>query len=62
MIERVYGSDGAAIPLDSLALTINRNVDGSTNYLEVVYNGVTYRQTFGYTSGNVTSISPWVAL
>lgn len=36
------------------------NGDGTLNYVEVTFQGSVYRQTFGYTSGKVTTISAWV--
>lgn len=40
------------------AYTINRTAE-KINYIEVVANGVTYRQTWTYTGDFVTSISAW---
>lgn len=53
-------SDGEAIPLDMLAQSLVYNSDNTLNYVQVVFAGVTYRQTFTYTSGNLTGISAWV--
>ena len=41
------------------AYTINRTLD-KINYIEVVANDVTYRQTWTYTGDFVTSIGAWV--
>ena len=40
------------------AYTINRT-GSKINYIEVVANGVTYRQTWTYTGDFVTAISAW---
>jgi hypothetical protein len=40
------------------AYTINRTGD-QINFIDVVANGVTYRQTWTYTAGVVTAISAW---
>lgn len=53
-------SDGAALNIDSLAQTLAWNADGTINYVQVVSGGNTYRQTYTYTSGQVTGISAWV--
>lgn len=36
------------------------NSDGTLAYIQVVIDGQTYRQSFTYTSGNLTLISNWV--
>jgi hypothetical protein len=41
------------------AYTVNRTAE-QINYIEVVANGVTYRQTWTYTGDYVTAISAWV--
>lgn len=51
--------DGANIDLDSVAQTLAYNGDATLQYIQVVYRGSNYRQTFGYTAGKVTSISMW---
>jgi hypothetical protein len=35
------------------------NGDDTLNYIEVTHDGNTWRQTYGYTDGKVTSISGW---
>lgn len=52
-------SDGSVINPENLDQLLVYNVDGTLNYIQVVSGGSTYRQTFGYTDGNVTSISKW---
>ncbi|GAB4059224.1 hypothetical protein [Uliginosibacterium sediminicola] len=49
-----------ALPIDSLEQSLVYNADGTLNYIEVVFNGATYRQTFTYTDGKVSKISAWV--
>ncbi len=44
---------------DNFAYTINRT-GTEINYIEVVANGVTYRQTYTYAAGVVTAVSAWV--
>lgn len=58
----VTGSDGTLLELDALAQTLNYNGDGTLNYIQVTHptNTFSYRQTFGYTSGALTSITGWV--
>ena len=54
----VIATDGTELPIDSLAQTLTYT--GTTlQYIEVVMNGNTYRQTYTYTSGNLTGISRW---
>ena len=66
----VVASDNSIIFPDDLAQTLNYNGDGTLNYIEVTVPatvtpqgttvpGGTYRQTYGYTTGRVTSISRW---
>lgn len=45
---------------DNLPQTLTYNADGTLNTVSKTYGGHTWTQTFGYTSGNVTSISGWV--
>jgi hypothetical protein len=48
------------LPIQNLEQTFNWNVDGTLNYISVTYNTTyEYRQTFTYTDGDLTSISPW---
>jgi hypothetical protein len=51
--------NGAFVPVGSLAMTVNRNADGTVNYFQCVYQGVTYRKTYSYTAGIVTSWTAW---
>lgn len=59
-VDIVMASDGVFVPIGSLAQTIVYNTDGTVNYVQVSYNALTYRQTFAYTAGQLTSISAWV--
>jgi hypothetical protein len=45
---------------DEAPMTITRNGDNTVNTMTVVWQGKTYVQTFGYTSGQLTSTSGWV--
>lgn len=56
----VVASDGNILSIDSMAQTLNYNTDGTLNYVEVVDNGDTYRQTLTYTNGVLTGIGRWV--
>jgi len=59
-MENIYASDGTILPIDSMAVTIANNVDGTVNYMEVSESGNTYRQTFTYDTGLLVGISNWV--
>ncbi len=52
--------NGTVIDLDSVPQIFTYNGDGTVNYITATLGGISYRQTFGYTSGAVTSISQWV--
>lgn len=49
---------GDFIP-DDAPQTLAYNVDDTLNYIEVTDDGKTWRQTYGYTDGKLTSISGW---
>ena len=53
-------SDGGQFDLDNVAQTLVYNTDNTIQYIQFGYKANIYRQTFGYTGGNVTSISMWV--
>lgn len=61
-------SDGAIIFPDACDQAFNWNGDGTLNYAQIVvpatpgtlYTGGTYRQTFGYSTGVLASVSRWV--
>ena len=58
--EGAIAADGALIDLSG-AMTIAYNGDNTIQYIEVEQDGTTYRQTFSYTSGNLTGLSEWEA-
>jgi hypothetical protein len=55
----VIASDGAALPIDSLA-QVPAYTSGNLTSLTVTHGGSSYRQTFTYVSGVLTNISGWV--
>lgn len=57
----VTTSDGKSFDLDSKPQILVYNGSNKVDYIQIVHKSITYRQTFGYTSGNMTSISGWVA-
>lgn len=59
-MENVIATDGNVLELDGSAMTFSYNADGTLNYCETSQSGNTYRQTFSYTNGQVTSVSRWV--
>lgn len=56
----VIASNGVNVPVDSLQQTL-AYTDGVLTSISVIYLAVVYVQTYTYTTGNVTSISQWVA-
>lgn len=52
-------SDNTRIEISRYDVTINRNGDGTVNYLEITVLANTYRRTFAYTDGFLTSMSRW---
>lgn len=60
MSETVQASNGAMLPLSSLAQEIT--YDGSlVETVTVVYQGITYVQTFTNNGTSITSCTNWVA-
>lgn len=57
--EFATASNGTLINLTG-AMTMSYTGD-VLDYIEIVQNGVTYRQTFTYTGNNLTAVSAWVA-
>lgn len=53
-------TDGSVLDLDSMETTYNYNVDDTLNYMEILTNGNTYRQSFTWDTGKVATISRWV--
>lgn len=56
----VTASDGVLLELAALSPSMTYNGDGTLNYVEVTYDANTYRQTFSYSGGRVSSITGWV--
>jgi hypothetical protein len=52
-MENVIAIDGIVLDLEPAAMTFSYNVDGTISYCEVSDFGNTYRQTFGYTNGQL---------
>lgn len=60
MSETVTASNGAALPLSSLAQTLTYDGDLVAT-VTVSYQGVTYIQTMTNDGTNITNVSNWVA-
>ncbi len=56
----VRGSDGQAFNLCECAVTWTYNSDGTPATATVTAGPNTYRRTYSYTSGNLTSVTAWV--
>lgn len=58
----VQTAGGGDLPVDpdTLPQVLAYNGDNTLNYIQVTDGVTTWRQTFGYTSGKLTSISAWV--
>ena len=59
-VKHDIASDGKVIPFDSLEQSYAYNGDGTLNYVQATWEGVTYRQTYTYTAGKLVGISRWV--
>lgn len=59
-VENVITADEKVIPIGSLAKAPFYNADGTLNYWQVQYLGVTYRKTYTWTNGVLTNVSKWV--
>lgn len=59
-VRHEIASDGKVVPFESLAQEFAYNGDGTVNYVQAVWEGVTYRQSYTYTSGKLTGVSRWV--
>lgn len=55
----ISASDGASFDLDSVAQTLAYDGSNKLTSITVVYRNNTYKQTYTYTAGNLTSISQW---
>ena len=60
MSETVTASNGVEVPLISLAQTYTYDGD-FVDTIAVVYNSITYTQTFTNDGTNITASSQWVA-
>ena len=60
-METVTASNGVQLPLDSLAQTFAYNGSDQLTSIVVVYNNITYTQTFIWTGTLLTNISGWIA-
>ena len=60
LLVRSAGGGDLPVDPDSLAQTLAYNGDNTLNYIQVTDGVTSWRQTFGYTSGKLTSISAWV--
>lgn len=56
----VQSLNGVSFDIDSLPQALAYNASNKIDHIDVVYRTKTYRQTFTYTAGNLTSISGWV--
>lgn len=57
----VNADDGVLLPLEDLDQVFAYNVDDTLAYIQVVYRGVTYRQSLTYTDGQCTAVTRWTA-
>jgi hypothetical protein len=55
----IKASDGKSVPVDSLDHAF-AYVNGTLSTDTVVFEGVTYVQTYTYTAGALTGMSKWV--
>lgn len=53
-------SDNKVLFISALSQTLAYNADGTLASITVTNSGRTYKQSFSYTNGVVTSISNWV--
>lgn len=56
----VRGSDGQEFNLCGVPITMTYNSDGTIATATCTVGPNTYRRTYTYTSGNLTSITAWV--
>lgn len=56
----IVASDGTYLPIDELQIDYAYNADNQISYAECTYNGATFRRTYTYTSGNLTTRSAWI--
>lgn len=55
----VIASDGTTLQLPSLPTNFSYNADGQVAHIDVVQDGVTYRQAMTWDSGRLISVSAW---
>jgi hypothetical protein len=56
----LYAAGQRTLNLDSLPQVINRNTDGSINYIDVTdRDGAVFRQTWMHTNGQLSGFSAW---
>ena len=60
MSETVTASNGVQLPLSDIPTTLTYSA-GFISTIVVVYDGVTYTQTFTNNGSNITAISPYIA-
>lgn len=53
-------ADGTPVPVASLAESYHYNSDGTLEYSQVVFGGVTYRTSYTYSAGRLASIAKLV--
>jgi hypothetical protein len=59
-LENVVANDGNYLPLESLDITFSYDEDDNLQHLQVVNEGLTYRQTITRNeAGKITHITKW---
>ncbi|HHV47694.1 MAG TPA: hypothetical protein GXX56_01815 [Rhodocyclaceae bacterium] len=58
----VIATNGTALPLSSLPASFGYNDDDQVEYVDVVFDGVTYRQSLTWSAGLLASVSAWEPL
>ena len=56
----VIGSDGTILDLNSWSHTFSYNADSTINYEQVTDGTSSWRQTWTWSSSNLTALSAWV--
>ena len=59
-VSAVIASDGAMVPVESLAQTLAYDGSGNLSTVTVAWQGNTYVQTLTYTSSKLTGVTVWV--
>lgn len=60
-IRTATATNGAPLPLASLAQSLSYNPDGTLAHVEVTHDGTTYRQSMTWMDGKLVSVSAWEA-